>query len=467
MAKAARYRLPGGYPDAKPTADGCVRIDPRLGWLTDANLKAPQFKPAPYDKYEGDPARAFWHFDEELALAVIEYHSDVFSRPDPAWGPLDVEAARAFNLSRSQGPEPALKALLALCGDQDDKRRAEAAGYIGRLAPAANGSIPRLIAMFGERPAPLVTESLAESLARLAPPSVQFLLDAAKHADPNVRAGAIAAFGRIGKPAETMLPAAWLTGQLAETILAAAEAASGDKAPAVRRAALDTMMRMKAPAARIGAAAVPVLDDMAAAGGGTTFSNTCFEVTLRGADAVAAVMPALLRAVTNADSAVFGSALEGILAHRPRPPAEAVDPLGEAVLTSDTNRWAMAVTAIARIDPGSATNLVRACMTQLSNKDPVLADAALDLMGRLASKIGAPDFRVRSVRQLVRIVEGNGDTALRRRATRAIGAFGAEARVALPALRMAAEEGGLKDAAQKSLTDIGASGGPNLDAEMQ
>jgi hypothetical protein len=64
-------------------------------------------------------------------------------------------------------------------------------------------------------------------------------------------------------------------------------------------------------------------------------------------------------------------------------------------------------------------------------------------------------------------VEGNGDTALRRRATRAIGAFGAEARVALPALRMAAEEGGLKDAAQKSLTDIGASGGPNLDAEMQ
>jgi HEAT repeat protein len=453
MAKAARYRLPGGYPDAKATAGGCVRIAPRSGWLTDANLKAPQFKPAPYDKYEGDPGRAFWHFDEEMALATTDYHANVFQRPDPAWGPLDVEAVRAFNLSRSDGPESALKALLVLCDAKDDSRRAETVGYIGRLGSAAVGSIPRLIAMFGERPVPSLTESLATSLARLAPPSTQYLLDATKNAEPNIRTGAILALGQIGQPADR--------------IFAATEVASADAHPAVRRASLDTLMQMKADPARVGAAARPVLDDLSAAGDAIAFSNTSFSVVLLGSNAVAAAMPAFIRAATNPHPAIFASSVAGILAQRPKPPIAAIPALSAAILTADTNRWVTAVNAIGKIDASGATNLVLACMTQLHNKDSILANFALELIGRLAPKAGTPEFRTRSVRQLLEVLEGKESAPLRRRAARAIGAFGADAKVAVPALKMALDEGDLKDAAQKSLTDIGASGGPNLEAEMQ
>jgi hypothetical protein len=449
MAKAARYRLPGGYPGAKATADGCVRIDPRWGWLTDANLKAPQFKPAPYDKYEGDPGRAFWHFDEEMAMETVEYHTGVFSRPDPAWGPLDVEAVRAFNLSRSDKPESAIKALLPLCDAADNRRRAEAAGYIGRLGPAAAGSLPRLIAMFGERPAPLVAESLSASLARMAPASVQHLLDAAKNTDPNVRAGAILALGRIGQPVET--------------ILAAAEAGSADGHEAVRRASFDTLLLMKAGPARVGAAARPVLDDLAQAGDATVFSNTYFSVILLGSNAVAAAMPAFMRAATNPHPVIFHCAVSGILAMRPKPPAAAVPILSQALLTDDTNRWAAAVAAISKIDLPGATNLVVGCMAQLRNKDATKADFALETLARLAPKVGTPEFRAMSAKQLLGIVEGKGESALRRRVVRGIGAFGADAKATAPTLQMAMEEPDLRDAVKKALTDIGAGSGPNLE----
>jgi hypothetical protein len=452
MAKAARYRLPGGYPNAKVTADGCVRIDPRWGWLTDANLKAPQFKPAPYLRYEGDPGRAWWHFDEEMAMETAEYHTGVFTQPDPAWGPLDVEAVRAFNLSNSSGPDSALRALLPLCDAGEDQRRAEAVGYIGRLGAVAVGSIPRLIALFGERPAPLVTESLSISLARLADASTQQLLDAVKHADPNVRVGAILALGRIGQPADR--------------IVAAAETGSADAHPVVRRASLNALMRMKAGPSRVGAAALPVLDDLAAAGDGAAFSKLCFEVTLLGTNAVAAAMPAFLRGVTNPHPAVFASSVGGILASRPKPPVAAVPALGAALLTDDTNRWAMAVAAIGRIGMPAATNLVLGCMKQLHNKNASLADYALQILGRLAPKVGTPEFRARAVGSLLEVLEGKEDDAIRRRAARGIGAFGADAKAAVPALRMALDEGGMKDAAQKALGDIGASGGPSLESDI-
>jgi hypothetical protein len=452
MARAARYRLPGGYPDAKPSAGGCVRIAPKLGWLTDANLKAPQFKPAPYDKYEGDPARAFWHFDEELALATVAYHADVFTRPDPAWGPIDIEAVRAFNLSRSGGPDIALKELLSLCDSKEDLRRADAAGYIGRLGAAATDSIPRLIAMFGERPSPSLNSSVSTALARLAPQSTQALLDAAEHTDPHIRAGTMRTLGLIRQPADK--------------ILAAAETASAASEPAVRRAALDALLSMEADPARIGSAAMPVLDDLAASGEATVFSNACKEVIILGPNALAAAMPAIVRAVTNRNVFIFAAAVEGITAVRPKPPATVVPALGTIVLTDDTNRWTVAVEVIGKVGYADATNLVLACVTQLRNKESKKADLALELLGRVAAKCGTPEFRKETVRRLVETVEGKGDSEMRKRAARAIGAFGADAKSAVPALKMALDEPGLKDAAQKSLTDIGASGGPNLDADM-
>jgi HEAT repeat protein len=450
ILKAAQYRAPPGPPDPDAIRP-CVALKPESGWLTDANLKAPQFAPAPYGKYEGDPGRAFWHFDEELARATVEYHTGVFTRPDPAWGPLDIEAVRAFNLARVQGGEAAYKALLPLCEATDDTRRADAAGYLSRLGPASLPAIPRLIEMFGERPVPKVGEAVARALARLAPDSTPPLLAAMKHADGFVRAGALTALCNIGQPADT--------------IVAAAEAAAADPSPAVHRAALDTLIALRAPPARIGVTAAAVLDDLAAAGQPLAFTNTLVLAMQFGPASLAAVTPALIRALGNPDLSIFRTAAAGILAVRPKPPREAIPAFVAAVRTPDTNRWSIAVEAIGRLDGYGDTNLTVACIGHLQATNDAVADQAASILVRTAAKSGTPVFRARMAGFLAGIVDGNGSTALRRRAARAIGGFGADAKGAIPVLEMAAEEPGMRDAARAAIVDIRAGTGPSLDAD--
>jgi len=73
--KACKYRLP----DEKP-ADGKVSlrpITPDMGWVTDTGGMDPdRHLPAPYRKYKGDPKRAYWFFDKELALAARTFNGD-------------------------------------------------------------------------------------------------------------------------------------------------------------------------------------------------------------------------------------------------------------------------------------------------------------------------------------------------------------------------------------------------------
>lgn len=74
IGKAVQYRMPNnyngeGYPQLKP-------IDPtRSGWLADRWRKneAPRWPVAPVGKYTGNPAEAFWFFDEETAMATTTY----------------------------------------------------------------------------------------------------------------------------------------------------------------------------------------------------------------------------------------------------------------------------------------------------------------------------------------------------------------------------------------------------------
>lgn len=71
LKKAARYRLPENMP-----SDGPVRlrsIDPvQQGWLASRWRlnQAPVAPPAPVLQYTGNPAEAFWYFDEEHARAT-------------------------------------------------------------------------------------------------------------------------------------------------------------------------------------------------------------------------------------------------------------------------------------------------------------------------------------------------------------------------------------------------------------
>ena len=83
IRKAADYRVPA----QKPAGAGpvrCRRIKPEDGWLTDGDIKAPKHEPAPCAAYAGEKAKAFWHFDEEMARATWDYHKDKFLLPDPS-----------------------------------------------------------------------------------------------------------------------------------------------------------------------------------------------------------------------------------------------------------------------------------------------------------------------------------------------------------------------------------------------
>ncbi len=69
-----------GNPSATPHVVSCKLkpVDPARGWLVERwHLNQPRkFKPAPVAKYKGDPAQAFWCFDQEMALATHYYKSD-------------------------------------------------------------------------------------------------------------------------------------------------------------------------------------------------------------------------------------------------------------------------------------------------------------------------------------------------------------------------------------------------------
>ncbi len=81
--KACKCRLPQDSPGGSSPIK-CPAIDVASGWLTDSNVKDPRHEPAAHDEYPGDKGLAFWHFDEEMARVVRNYHKDKFTEPDPA-----------------------------------------------------------------------------------------------------------------------------------------------------------------------------------------------------------------------------------------------------------------------------------------------------------------------------------------------------------------------------------------------
>ncbi len=73
IKKVMQYRLPKGANQL-----GLRPIDPtNTGWLVDKWRKdeVPRAEAAPVGRYKGDPAQAFWYFDEELAKATLNYQA--------------------------------------------------------------------------------------------------------------------------------------------------------------------------------------------------------------------------------------------------------------------------------------------------------------------------------------------------------------------------------------------------------
>jgi len=82
IQSAADARIPKSKPSGKMVV-ACRKLTAKDGWLSDADIKAPKFKPAPYDKYKGDKALAFWHVDEAMARVVEKYHARGWKDADP------------------------------------------------------------------------------------------------------------------------------------------------------------------------------------------------------------------------------------------------------------------------------------------------------------------------------------------------------------------------------------------------
>jgi hypothetical protein len=61
----------------------CLPATAAQGWLLDADIKSPQFPPAPYTEYQGDKRRALWYPDEKMARLVWRYHQQGWADPDP------------------------------------------------------------------------------------------------------------------------------------------------------------------------------------------------------------------------------------------------------------------------------------------------------------------------------------------------------------------------------------------------
>jgi hypothetical protein len=75
IRKACQYRLPNQKP-----IDGKVVLKPiakESGWLTDTGGMEPdKFNPASYQQYKGDPKKAYWFSDKEMALAAVKFCGD-------------------------------------------------------------------------------------------------------------------------------------------------------------------------------------------------------------------------------------------------------------------------------------------------------------------------------------------------------------------------------------------------------
>ena len=86
IKSCADTRIPKGVDPTKGEVK-CVPMTAKDGWLYDADIKAPQHKPAPFEKYTGEKAHAFWVPDEALAKAIWEYHnSGKWEHADPTAG---------------------------------------------------------------------------------------------------------------------------------------------------------------------------------------------------------------------------------------------------------------------------------------------------------------------------------------------------------------------------------------------
>jgi len=79
IRKAAECRIPKQSMAATQPAQ-CNEIDPKTGTLSDADVEHPSVLPGNYSHFRGNPNRAFWNFDAEMASAMAAVEAGQFDK---------------------------------------------------------------------------------------------------------------------------------------------------------------------------------------------------------------------------------------------------------------------------------------------------------------------------------------------------------------------------------------------------
>jgi hypothetical protein len=98
IRKAAQARIPADRPADARQPITLREIDVTGGWLTDLTISQAG-ESAAYGEYQGDKTKAAWHFDREMAEAMIAYHAGGFGKQDQfiRWNdPFWVDAGTRF-----------------------------------------------------------------------------------------------------------------------------------------------------------------------------------------------------------------------------------------------------------------------------------------------------------------------------------------------------------------------------------
>jgi len=98
LRKTVEYRVPAELPPGKAPVS-CLPLVARNGWLSDDELDQPRHPAASWEEYTGERTKAFWHYDEPMAQAAIQFDHhlaahQVLSNPTCTW--LDADDGWTF-----------------------------------------------------------------------------------------------------------------------------------------------------------------------------------------------------------------------------------------------------------------------------------------------------------------------------------------------------------------------------------
>jgi outer membrane protein assembly factor BamB len=331
----------------------------------------------------------------------------------------------------------AASVLAELCGDDNPRVRSQAISRLTQMGKDAQSAVPSVLALFA-RPEIHESAELVRTIAAVSPTVTPLLDEPLKNTDIRIRMGAVSAIGAIGEPRDRALAA--LAGIVA-----------GDPELDIRATALESMVRLKAPADQITGEAVKLLDNSLAAKKGRPFGRVV--TVLRESRQIGAAQPAILKALGMQDD-VFVIAAVRELPNLPETMVSQAVPLLMALLRSDrTELWSPSANLLIKVAPEFGPEMAGILGERVRGGKPGAARTCLELLGNVGRDTKDGALKMRILNEIAAVVSGSVNE-LKIPAIEQLGAFGPAARPVAKCLHMAADNASLKSAAETALERI-------------